>query len=378
MKIGIGIDGLHRYGGTGRSVYELAEYLGRWHDVTIFTTYAELQGQESFKTEIISIWPNVPYINKLIFAWKVSQTKKTFNLDILNVHGSNGLWQDVVTVHSIHKKWFLYSLGQLRRFSSPWWKKILNPIHYVTILIETIQYSFGLHRKIIVISKQEKKDLLTHFRLHADQVEVVPHGVNTREFAPAENSLVSRQVRSSLKLQDEDFVMVFAAHEFRRKGLAIIMQAMARLKDTAIHLLVIGQDDPVDFQKEAVDLGIEGNTHFLGRQKNISTFYHAADAFVFPTSYEAFGLVITEAMSCGLPVIVPANAGAAELIHDGVDGLLLNRWDNVDQLVEKISLLRSDPKVRQSIGKAARRNTESYSWEQAARKTEEVFLSLKA
>ncbi len=67
--------------------------------------------------------------------------------------------------------------------------------------------------------------------------------------------------------------------------------------------------------------------------KIIRKWYKAADVFLLPTQYDAFGMVITEAMASGLPVIVPKDAGAAELIHNAIDGLLIERWDSIDDIV---------------------------------------------
>ena len=101
-----------------------------------------------------------------------------------------------------------------------------------------------------------------------------------------------------------------------------------------------------------------------------------SDAFVFPTVYEPFGLVITEAMACGLPVVTSRCAGAAELIEDGKEGLLLSDPNDPVVLAKHIAYLLESPEARQALGMAARLKAEMYSVEECARQTESVYRRL--
>lgn len=374
LKIGMALESIHRYGGLTRSAWELSQHMGRNHDVIFFTTHAELTGTETFQVKILKI-PNIPYIKKWIFAWKVSRQKKIHSLDILNVHGTSGLWQDVVTAQSVHKKWFSWSLNQTKAFSFPWVRKLLNPVHYFTIGLELIQYNLGFTKKVIAISNQVKKDLLEQFTLSSDKVEVIHHGVNTSEFDPKLRKGVRDKIRSASGIGPDQKVIVFAAHEFRRKGLSILLEAVAKAQDRTALLLVIGQDDPNPFKAIVHQLDLADRVRFLGRQNNLHEWYAASDVFAFPTSYEAFGMVITEAMAAGLPVIVPHDAGAAELITHNVDGLLLTKWNAVEELVSALNQL-DDPEVRTRIGMAARQRVEAWTWADAADKTLELYYAI--
>lgn len=375
MKIGIAIDAVHRYGGTTRSTWELAERLAKHHEVTMITRASEATGSEPFRCQIVSVFPDIPYLRSVIFAWKVSRLKQKLGLDILNVHGTNGLWQDVVTAQSVHKKWFFWSLAHTPLFSKSWWLKVLNPAHYVVMFIETLQYSFGLHRKVIAISEQVRSDLLRYFRLNPSRVVVVHHGVNIKEFTPIKDPEERVATRRRLNLSEDQFVIVFVAHEFRRKGLRVILEAMHHLADPNMKLMVVGQDDPKPFQDMIQTLHLEHQVLFLGRQQVLNPYYAASDVFVLPTSYEAFGMVITEAMAAGLPVIVPQDAGAAELITHGKNGLLMDRWDHTKQLAEFLLQLR-DNEFRVTVGRNARACVEQHTWDHAAEETLTVFQSI--
>jgi glycosyltransferase involved in cell wall biosynthesis len=104
----------------------------------------------------------------------------------------------------------------------------------------------------------------------------------------------------------------------------------------------------------------------------MSHFYAASDIFVLPTKMEPFGLVITEAMASGLPVITSRLAGAAELIKDGETGLLLNDPENPGELQDKIFKLTRDSDYRNNMGNNAAAAMQQYSWEKVKIEYEKV------
>lgn len=374
LKIGIAIEEVRRVGGTQRSAWEIGARLARDHDVTMITKSSYATGEEPFKVHMVSGGVNVPYLGNLIFGWKISRLKKKLGLDILNAHGSNGLFQDIVTAHSVHKKWYFWSLGRVKKFSKAWWLKILNPIHYVVMFIETVQYSIWCHRRVIAISQQVKRDLMQYFPIPGSHIAVVHHGVNTAEFHPEKRQVHRQRIRTLLGFAEKDYVVIFVAHEFRRKGLVVLLDALAK-SPSAAKLIVAGKDDPAPFVEYVERLGLKERVKFVGLQKNLFEYYAASDVFAFPTSYEAFGMVITEAMAAGLPVIVPEDAGAAELIKDGRGGCLMKRWDDVAELSRYLDQL-ADSSYREQMSRWARETAESRTWDDAARETLAVYRSV--
>ena len=95
--------------------------------------------------------------------------------------------------------------------------------------------------------------------------------------------------------------------------------------------------------------------------------------FAFPTYYEPFGMVITEAMASGLPVITSRSAGASEMITEGVNGLLLDQPGDDEELSRKIMLLLSDQALRKNMGERARPAASGYSWSHVAEDTLRLY-----
>jgi UDP-glucose:(heptosyl)LPS alpha-1,3-glucosyltransferase len=117
---------------------------------------------------------------------------------------------------------------------------------------------------------------------------------------------------------------------------------------------------------------------FRPSSKHIERFFAAADLFVFPTLYEPYGMVISEAMASGIPVITSRAAGAAELIEHGETGwLTADPWDP-DQIAVGLRALAADPGLRQRMGAAARSKIEAYTWDRAAEQTMAVYREVFA
>ena len=84
-------------------------------------------------------------------------------------------------------------------------------------------------------------------------------------------------------------------------------------------------------------------------------------------------MVVTEAMASALPVIVSREAGAAELLEHGINGLVLNDFQNVDELAELMHSLANDRAFARRLGHAGRITAEQYSWDVVAGRTMEIY-----
>ena len=90
-------------------------------------------------------------------------------------------------------------------------------------------------------------------------------------------------------------------------------------------LLVVGGDDPRPFRAQAAALGVGDRIVFTGHSPVVEEYFQAGDVFVFPTIYEAFGLVMLEAAAAGLPVVATPLGVAEEMIENGRNGALIER-----------------------------------------------------
>jgi glycosyltransferase involved in cell wall biosynthesis len=101
--------------------------------------------------------------------------------------------------------------------------------------------------------------------------------------------------------------------------------------------------------------------------------YRESDVFVFPTLLEGMGLVVLEAMACGLPVIVTAN-GPGDIVRDGIDGYVVPIRDEA-AIVDRLERLYANPALRVEMGRNARRRSLEFGWGQYTSKVTEYLAA---
>jgi glycosyltransferase involved in cell wall biosynthesis len=142
------------------------------------------------------------------------------------------------------------------------------------------------------------------------------------------------------------------------KGLSDLLDAFGRLqRETGgeVSLLLIGDGVDEQLLRSRVEAERIRNVVFAGFQHDdvLPRLYAASDAFVFPTLGDPFGMVVLEAMACGLPVIATTAAGEiADRVVDGVNGFVVSPADP-HALHDRLALLARDRELRQRMGRAS-------------------------
>ncbi len=213
-----------------------------------------------------------------------------------------------------------------------------------------------------------REDLRRHYG-REDGVRVIHHGVDTETFHPRNRAAWRSAVRDRIGLSDDACVALYVGD--CQKALPAAVRALARAP--GVHLVAVSGSASGPYRPLIAREGVSDRVHLLPATGRVERYYAAADLFVFPTFYDSFGLVATEAMASGLPVVCSRAAGAAELIEDGVNGLLVrDAWDAA-ALADAVRRLAADPALRRRLGEAARRSIEPYTWDEVARRTLEVY-----
>ena len=145
-------------------------------------------------------------------------------------------------------------------------------------------------------------------------------------------------------------------NDWKKKGLVALIEALAQLKELPLVLVVAGKDDSAPYQSRIRELGLEGKVKFCPSRADVQWYYAAADVYVGPSLEDTFAQPPAEAMACGLPVITTATNGTAEIMTDGVDGLILQDPNDVAGLAERIRWLYEHPAEQGEHGSAGRRD----------------------
>ena len=249
------------------------------------------------------------------------------------------------------------------------WRMIRNPLHLFTTLRDRVRYRGHTHRMIVVLSAREAALLRATFGAVGAPIEVIPNGVDSDRFRPA-TAAERTDARSALEIGPDQFVVLFIGHEFDRKGLPIILQALLEVPDAT--LLVVGGDPAMiaSASRQADRLGVSGRVRFVGVQADPVPFLWAADAFALLSAYEANALVILEALACGLPVLSSHVGAADDLIVDGENGFLIERSPDAAAAALRAAAARE-------WSTAPRASAERHSWGEAARRYLDVAGRLK-
>jgi glycosyltransferase involved in cell wall biosynthesis len=192
-------------------------------------------------------------------------------------------------------------------------------------------------------------------------VGVIPNGVDTQTFHPAENAA---------PVSGQPVQMLFVGRVVFQKGLDVLLKALAALPaelDYRLEIIGDGDQRPV-LAAEAERLGLAGRITFSGwcDRAAIAERYRQADVFVFPSRDEGMPNVVLEAMASGLPIVATAIAGSEELVRDGENGRLVPP-DNVAALTEAIQQMLCDSEARRSMGREGRARIErEYTWSRVA------------
>jgi UDP-glucose:(heptosyl)LPS alpha-1,3-glucosyltransferase len=182
---------------------------------------------------------------------------------------------------------------------------------------------------------------------------VVPNGFDPARFNRGLRETQREAVRHEIGAVPGELVLLFAANELHRKGFEQTLRAVALSSDERFSVHVVGRADPAPFGQLAAELGLEGRLQYHGSSDRVERYMAAADLLVLPTQYEPFGLVIVEALACGLPVITTTLAGAAQAVQPGVNGVLLeDPWD-VEQLADLLRTAGAADLERWSAAAAA-------------------------
>lgn len=194
--------------------------------------------------------------------------------------------------------------------------------------------------------------------------QVIPNAIDLREF---DQPVDIAAVRASLGVPVGVPLVGMVGRVAPWKGQHVFVEALAQVSavQPTVHGVIVGLAEELDgpgyasqVRQRAGELGLGERLHMAGHRGDVPQVLAALDAAVHcSVRPEPFGRVIIEGMAAGLPVVASSAGGAAEIIADGVDGLLTPPGD-VEALANALSRLLADPAERARIGQAARGTVE--------------------
>lgn len=204
----------------------------------------------------------------------------------------------------------------------------LSPWHHYTLAAEAAMFRHPALRGVICNSAMVRDDIARRFGVAADKLHVIHNGVDLEHFHPGLREIHRSAARAELGIPEDAPVVLFVGSGFERKGVHVLLRALARMGRQDARLVVVGKDRGAKLAKQvAQTLGVDERVHFLGALQDVRPWYGAADVFCLPTLYDPMPNAALEALACGLPVVTSTTCGAAELVDRGRNGAVCGALD---------------------------------------------------
>lgn len=234
--------------------------------------------------------------------------------------------------------------------------------------------------KVIGVSPAATNYLENKINLPKDKVVLINNGVVIPNI---DNSETIKRSKEKHQILDDEIVIgsVGRMNSDAHKRFSDLIEAFSILaqKNTKVKLVLVGDGpEKENYQKLAVTLGISDRVVFTGYQNQIGTYYSIFDIFCLVSAYEAFGLVLVEAMLHKLPVIATNVGGMQFIVDDNKTGFLVNKFD-VNAIYEKLHILSDDADLRKQFGQNGyTKALQNYTEERYVKEIEDLYTKLSA
>ncbi len=364
MKIGLAIYNFNpKKGGAERYSYDLATMLSRkGHNVFVFCADGvEVPGVTLVRLNTMA-FPR--WLRSLSFAGNHRREVKQSGIDVMLGFG-NTLELDVYQSHGgVQRIWMEREVAS---YDNPGERKLKSFLLKTSLNQKTQEWiaeypvKNNRYRRIVAISDMIKKQMIDHWGVRENDIDVVYNGVDIHRFSPS-----NKEPEGPLRI-------LFSAGNFRLKGLSPLISSLGVLKKEtkSFQLLVMGRGRKERYRTLTERLNLQDNVTFLGERANPETVYQEAHILAHPTFYDACSLTTMEAMASGLPVITTQWNGASALISAD-EGYVIDDPRNIMALCDAIRSLFSKDR-RQRMGEAARVKMEKYTMENNMEQIERIL-----
>ncbi len=276
-----------------------------------------------------------------ILAKRCKQYNKKFILDI-----SIG--------HPLSKEKIYAKLSEIY----PEWREQTVPKKKIFIDLECQEMELA---DTVIVPSEFVKQTLVENGVTVKKIIVNPFGTLVEEF----------RYDAGIKSIKNKISFLFLGTFLARKGLPLLLEAWKEMNPPNAKLIIAG------YGKIPGAISLPENVENRGiiAKDERQNLFDSAHVFLFPSYFEGLAQVQIEAMACGLPVVGTINSGAYELVEDSVDGFIIEAG-NKEQLKKSIAFFLSSPEKIEIMGKAARKKSELFSWDNYGERWENIINSI--
>lgn len=222
---------------------------------------------------------------------------------------------------------------------------------------ERATFERGSKTELLMLTEKQQDDFVKHYQTEPERFHALPPGIypdRRFDMHPQGSRIAYRQKNG---IDPEEYLLLQVGSDFTRKGVDRSILALAALPDKLkikTKLFVVGQDKPKRFQNLAKKNGVADSVFFFSGRNDISELMIAADVLIHPAYQEAAGIVLLEAISAGLPILVSEVCGYAHYIADAQCGVITAEPFNQDDLNKALAHILEDQSTREKWAENAR------------------------
>lgn len=262
---------------------------------------------------------------------------------------------------------------------------VLNPYYYNTDNRRSLKWR--LYRSLygcatvaaadaVVVISPFEHELLKKDGFSLKRVELIPPGIDTEAFSTAKtNPFPAWNIKA-------ENILLFAGRIAKAKGVDLLIAALPHIIKQVpnTQLVIIGEDFGFrrTCEQQAKELGVEKFITWTGKvtRDELIGAYQNATAFVFPSRYEAFGIVLLEAAAAGCPIVATNGSAIPYIVQPNKTGLLFEP-ENVPDLAGQVVKILIDRQAAQMMAETARLRAQTeFTWEQSIKKLRQLYEDL--
>ncbi len=373
MTLKIGITCYPTVGGSGVVATELGKLLAeKGHEIHFITSSVPFRLGKFYpniffhEVEVnhYSVFKYPPY--DLALASKMAEVAKREKLDLLHVH--------YAVPHAVCAVLAKQMLNDEMKIVTTLHGTDITVLGYDPSLSEMIK--FGIEKSDVVtsVSHQLKADTLELLNINKDIIPV-HNFVDERVYYRRSNNA---ELRQTYGIEENEKVIVHISNFRKVKRLEDVIKSFALIrKELSSKLLLIGNGPELTTACELVrELDIEEDVLFLGKQENVGELFSICDLKLLLSEKESFGLVLLEAMACGVPVIGTNIGGIPEVIVDGETGYMVELGDPESVAQKALALLQDEEKLLTFRENSVRHVKENFLSDKIVSIYEDIYYSL--
>lgn len=244
------------------------------------------------------------------------------------------------------------------------------------LIYKTVERWLSKHTDILITINDEDYDAAKKMKAkHVAKISGI--GMEFNKYLPLTEK--KEQIRKSLGLAEDDFVIVTVAEFIKRKNYSTMLKTIKELKNRNIKVkfVICGRGQAEENIKSQIkSLGIEDEVLLLGFRKDINRILTASDMFMLASFQEGLTLSVIEAMSYGLPCIVSDVRGNRDLIVDGKGGFVVET-ENENMFADKIEVLINNADMKNKFAEFNKQESKKYTIESVTSELEKIYNWIK-